>query len=69
MMLMTSWAMKVKKNAMKLKELSVLWHRRGSELRVSLPGRHPLLSRLEPDEAKKVSARRPEWLGVHWYIL
>lgn len=28
MMLMTSWAMKVKKKAMKLKELSVLWQRR-----------------------------------------
>lgn len=27
-MLMTSWAMKVKKNAMKLKELSVLQQRR-----------------------------------------
>ena len=28
MILMTNWAMKVKKKAMKLKELSVLWQRR-----------------------------------------
>jgi hypothetical protein len=40
MMLMTSWAMKVKKNAMKLKELSVLKQRRW----LLSPGRSPLES-------------------------